>query len=197
MTRDSKGDAPLEREIKLALDDVPGCLARLQELGAVEVEERRFEDNRLFDDPAQSHAARDCILRLRTKGRPGEDPGPGILTFKGPARIDEGARVREELETRVEDAVMLADILGRMGLVPTFRYQKSRRYLELDGASLALDDTPLGGFLEIEGPQDVIDRLAGELGCGRDDYVTESYPALWRAAGNEGDMLWPEGEADR
>jgi adenylate cyclase class 2 len=42
-----------------------------------------------------------------------------------------------------------------------------------------LDETPIGVFLELEGPPDWIDRAAGELGFKEDNYITASYGALY------------------
>ena len=49
-----------------------------------------------------------------------------------------------------------------------------------------VDETPLGAFLEIEGPPETIDEAARALGLHPGDYVLDSYPALFRAAGGRG-----------
>jgi hypothetical protein len=59
-----------------------------------------------------------------------------------------------------------------------------------------LDETPIGEFLELEGPPSAIDRMAKLLGYSRSDYITKSYLALYLAQCRKkglvaGDMLFP------
>ncbi len=44
---------------------------------------------------------------------------------------------------------------------------------------VTLDETPIGDFLELEGPESWIDRTALRLGFGPADYITSSYAALY------------------
>lgn len=43
----------------------------------------------------------------------------------------------------------------------------------------SLDRTPIGTFLELEGPRRWIDRIASHLGYTPADYITRSYAALY------------------
>ncbi len=182
-----------EREVKIPLDDADACARSLEAAGARALEPRRLEDDRLFDDAAGSLAGADHVIRLRQKiPLDGGGAGAGcVLTFKGPARIEAGHRVREEIETDVADADALVLILERLGLSSRFRYQKRRRLYEWEGALIAVDQTALGDFLEIEGSAEAIEDLAARLGHEPSEFLTASYPALWREARGEdgGDML--------
>jgi adenylate cyclase, class 2 len=42
-----------------------------------------------------------------------------------------------------------------------------------------LDETPIGTFVELEGPAEAIDRAATELGSSKRDYVLKSYLVLY------------------
>jgi adenylate cyclase class 2 len=42
-----------------------------------------------------------------------------------------------------------------------------------------LDETPIGVFLELEGPAEWIDRVAEELGFDESDYILASYATLY------------------
>ncbi len=55
-----------------------------------------------------------------------------------------------------------------------------------------LDETPVGVFLELEGPPEWIDRTAGTLGFSEGDYITLSYLELHRrvTGGETGDMVF-------
>jgi adenylate cyclase class 2 len=89
---------------------------------------------------------------------------------------------REELETSAGDTRMLELILARLGLVPSFRYEKFRttfRAVEEPGV-VALDETPIGIFIELEGPAYWIDATALRLGFTTGDYIVASYAALYR-----------------
>jgi len=44
---------------------------------------------------------------------------------------------------------------------------------------IEMDETPIGTFLELEGPAEAIDRAARELGYAKKDYVVKSYLALY------------------
>ena len=75
----------------------------------------------------------------------------------------------------------------------TYRFPaKARWALDL---LIELDETPIGAFVELEGPPDAIDRAAALLGFSRKDYITKSYLALYldecRAQGSTpGNMLF-------
>ena len=145
-----------------------------------------LEDDRLFDDPSRQLAARDHVLRLRLR-RPLSRSATGgcVLTFKGPARIEQGHRVREEIELTASDPEAATLLFARLGYAPSFRYQKLRRTLRMPGLVACLDETPMGPFVELEGDAGAVDLAAGVLGAKRSDYVTASYPALWRALRGE------------
>jgi adenylate cyclase class 2 len=102
------------------------------------------------------------------------------LTFKGPSAPGRH-KSREELELEIPDAEMMARILGRLGFQPVFRYQKYRTEFCQPGrkGTVALDDTPIGVFLELEGLPKWIDLTAAELGFRESDYVTASYAGLY------------------
>jgi adenylate cyclase class 2 len=48
------------------------------------------------------------------------------------------------------------------------------------GLLIELDETPIGVFLELEGPANAIDRVAKALGFGARDYVLANYMTLYR-----------------
>ena len=44
---------------------------------------------------------------------------------------------------------------------------------------MVYDQTPVGDYIELEGPGSWIDRVARQLGYQRKDYITASYAALY------------------
>ncbi len=175
----------VETEIKLRLKGPEEGREALHRLGARLVRERHFEDNLLFNDDKGTLQASGSILRLR------RTPGGGVLTFKGPRKVEHGMRSRPELETRVADPDALQAILEGLGLRPAFRYQKYRETYEWEGQEIVIDETPIGTFLEIEGDREGIARAATLLGFSPRDYVVDSYVALFFAGGGKGDMVFP------
>jgi adenylate cyclase class 2 len=172
-----------ETEIKLR---VGAAAARdaLKRAGGRLVHPREFEDNLLFDDPRGTLGTAAAILRLRVT------PRGGLLTFKGARRLEDGLKTREEIETEVDDAEAFRLILERLGFKPAFRYQKYRETWSLEGQTVVVDETPIGDFVEIEGEAEGIHRAAEALGFARADYLTDSYVALFFAAGGKGDMVF-------
>jgi adenylate cyclase, class 2 len=185
-----------EIEVKLKVPDVRALVARLRALGARR-KSRVYESNTLFDTEDCQLRQRDAILRIRREQpvrpesgksrRPQAPPVEGLLTFKGLVdgrhREETTYKVREEIQYRIKNARRFENLLKGIGMKPWFRYEKYRTKYEIRSAALAidLDDTPIGTFLELEGPKRSIDRAAKALGYSRRDYITDSYLALFRA----------------
>ena len=56
--------------------------------------------------------------------------------------------------------------------------EKYRTLFEIGDLHVCLDETPLGCFVELEGPADQIDRAATVLGVSQEQYVLETYREL-------------------
>jgi adenylate cyclase class 2 len=174
-----------ETEIKLRVPGPDEGREAVSRIGATPRGLRHLEDNILFKDAGGSLGASGNVLRLRRR-----DPGAAVLTFKGARSVVEGVRSREEIETEVEDADAAEAILSALGFRPAFRYQKYREAFAWRDAEIVVDETPIGTFLEVEGPLATIHAAARALGRGPADYITESYVALFIAAGGQGDMVF-------
>lgn len=188
-----------EIEVKLKVDDVARLTRALKALPARQTA-RVYEQNALFDTVDRFFQGRKAILRLRTcrvstglERRGGQTRGrkkatEGVLTFKGMIEgvSSAGARYkeREEIEFRIRDVKRFGGVLRGVGMRPWFRYEKYRTtYMSqcYPGLKLELDETPIGVFLELEGPKRQIDRAAKALGYSAGDYITASYLALYAA----------------
>ncbi len=186
-----------ETEIKLEVRDPRALRERLKKLGFRRATPRHLEVNRLFDFSDLRLRRAGCLLRVRFEGR------RCVLTYKGAPLGSGRYKVRGEIETRVENGDRVIQILESLGLHETFRYEKfrtayARRHNGGSGRAAVLDydETPIGTFIELEGPKRWIDGVAGQLGFGRQDYVTSSYAALYfqhcRRQGVEpGNMVFP------
>lgn len=171
----------LEREIKLSYESVAAARAAVAALGAAPLCARRLQDDRLLDTAAESLRSAWSTLRVRIEKPADGGIATATLTFKGPPRSDV-MKVREELETGTDDGALLIEILRRAGFDVWFRYQKYREEFERDGAVVAIDETPCGVFVELEGSEDGVTRLARELGRTPADYITASYRRVWESA---------------
>lgn len=164
-----------EVEVKLAAPSPREARARLEKAGFVEVQERTFEANSVFDTSDQRLQGQRQLLRLREFG------GVATVTWKGPPASGPH-KSREEIETVVGDAKAIGRIWQRLGYRVVFRYEKYRTTLqEAEGGEgmAVLDETPIGCFVELEGPAEWIDKKAQEMGYGVDEYITDSYASLY------------------
>jgi adenylate cyclase, class 2 len=188
-----------EVEVKLHVADLPAIRRRLKQLHARQVSPRQHESNTLYDSPNKTLAHRGQLLRIRIE-RPAP-PGHGVktrslaravLTYKGPSDLPRGQqrglrrryKVRAEYEVTLSDGEQMSHILTELHLRPAFRYEKFRTTYALPGLSnlkVELDETPIGVFLELEGPPTAIDRAARRLGYTRLDYIVQSYGSLYLA----------------
>jgi predicted adenylyl cyclase CyaB len=169
----------LEVEVKLEVRNARKIRRQFRALGFTEVISRAFENNWILDFSDRRLVQSSSLLRIR------QYSGSTLLTFKRPRLGSRRFKVLEELETEVTSASTLHKILGRLGFTTTFRYQKFRSVFRkvkgrgYTGPILALDETRIGTYVEIEGTKKQIDLLAKELGYSRSDYITDSYPQLF------------------
>ena len=216
-----------EREVKLRIENLRTLARALKKLGAKRVSDgsgRVHEWNVIFDTPQGGLAKHGQLLRIRTEtpeGRAKRSAKAGesrvVLTFKRPAELSKadleagerlaGAgrhKVREEIEVEVKEAGNLTKILEGLGMRGWFRYEKYRTTFKLpssahwaEGLLIELDETPVGTYVELEGPAEAIDRAAKELGFLPRDYVLKNYLALYvdecrRRNEEPHDMVFPK-----
>jgi adenylate cyclase, class 2 len=172
--RDEPGEKPSDEvEVKLPCDDLDAVRQTLVERGATLTAARHDEVNDLYDDGQRRVSGRGAALRLRRAD------GRAILTYKGPARFQAGVKIREERETEVTDASALESILTGLGFARAFRYEKRREEWQFEGCSIALDETPIGRFVEVEGGPTAIRRAVVALGLDFTEAIPYSYARLY------------------
>src|ERR1051325_15044 len=157
----------LEREIKLHFDSPEKARAAVVNTGATPLRARRLQEDSLFDTPDETLRHRGCALRVRSES------GKSFLTFKGPVQRS-AMKVREEHETVVADGDALRRVFGELGFHPWFRYQKYREEFAAQDATIAIDETPVGTFIEIEGGEAAIDALTRPMGRTPADFLLDS-----------------------
>ena len=162
-----------EIEIKLPAPDLGAVRERLRAREARLLTAPHYESNDLYDQADGSLAKSGGVLRLRRT----EDGS--TLTFKGRARFEDGAKTREERETAVSDPNEMESILAALGFHRRFRYEKRREEWLLDDCVIALDETPIGTFAEIEGDPAAIRRVLQYLDLDPAESLPYSYPELY------------------
>lgn len=180
----------LEVEVKLPANDLESLRRMLRLAGAAPLTPLHSESNDLYDRANGELANGGCALRLRRTDR------GSTLTFKGPARFEAGTKTREERETGVADPVALETILAALGLERRFRYEKRREEWQLESCAIALDETPIGNFVEIEGDPPAIRRALQRLALDFSQAIPYSYAELYRRRRRENpslpkDMVFP------
>lgn len=161
-----------EREIKLKFDSVEDARERILSIGATPLRGRRRQEDSLLDTADNQLYDRRCVLRVRC------EDSKSLLTFKGPVQPGQ-MKLREEHETVVADGDALLTILHELGMRVWFRYEKFREEFSAEDVIIAIDDTPVGTYVEIEGGEEFIHQTAAALGKTQHDYITDSYRTLF------------------
>jgi adenylate cyclase class 2 len=164
----------LETELKIPVPDLAPVREALQQTRAELVHPSAREENVLFDTADGRLEASGRVLRLRRYG------DQRLLTLKGPVSYQGGIKMRREDETLVADADRLQAILEDLGFEAVSRYEKDRESWRFGRMAVVLDHTPMGDFVEVEGPPEELAAAALSLGLDPDQAVRGSYPSLWR-----------------
>ncbi|MBM3820588.1 MAG: class IV adenylate cyclase [Acidimicrobiia bacterium] len=162
----------IEREVKLRFDSPEEARAAILATGATPLRCRRLQEDALLDTEDETLRRRQCALRIRTEG------GKSLLTFKGP--VQPGTmKVREEFETVIGDGQVLQHVLEELGLHVWFRCEKYREEYAAEDVTIAIDETPVGTFVEIEGGEQSILTMTAALGRSTSDFILDSYRGLF------------------
>ena len=162
----------IEREVKLRFDSPEEARSAILSTGAAPLRARCLQEDALLDTDDESLQFRHSALRLRTEA------GRTLLTFKGP--VAKGTmKVRDEYETEIGNREVMTQVLTALGLHVWFRYEKYREEYTAANVTVALDETPVGTFVEIEGDEHGIHAMTRALGRTPDDFIILSYRRLF------------------
>jgi adenylate cyclase class 2 len=167
--------SPIETEVKVRVHDVPALERRLEAAGFARQTPRTFERNVLYDTPGRMLRNDRQILRIRQYGR------SWVLTHKSmPSGGDTGLyKHRVETETTVGDGEVVATIFAALGYSPAFTYEKWRTEWADGLGHFVIDETPIGTYAELEGPEDWIDATAAAVGIDSGEFSNLSYGRLF------------------
>jgi adenylate cyclase class 2 len=172
--------SPIETEVKVRVRDVAELERRLRAAGFSQQTPRTFERNVLYDTPERTLRMSRQILRIRQYG------GNCLLTHKAlPEGGDTGLyKQRVESETPVGDGETVAAIFAALGYTPAFIYEKWRSEWVDGTGHFVIDETPIGVYAELEGPEEWIDTTAAAVGIDPGEFSNLSYGRLFE--------LWKE-----
>ncbi len=162
----------LEREIKLRFETADEARTAVRASGASLLRARRLQSDALLDTAVGTLRDTRCALRVRIEAE------RAYVTFKGPPQPST-MKLREELESVVGDGPLIVSIFERLGFAVWFRYEKYREEYVRGDVTVAIDETPIGTFVEIEGSAAGIHETANLLGRGPLEYILSSYRALY------------------
>ena len=162
-----------ELEVKFYVTDLKKIERIAQSCGSVLSQPRTYESNLRFDTPDRRLQSNLQVLRLRLDSE-------ARLTFKGPAQLFGGARLREEIEFVASDYETARLFLLALGYEVVMAYEKYRTVYDLENVHITLDELPYGNFLELEGddPQ-VLQKISLLLGIDWEAQATGSYAFLF------------------
>jgi adenylate cyclase class 2 len=166
-------DSGVETELKIPVADLAQVRSRLADRGATLTSDNQREVNLLLDTADRELASRGSVLRLRRYG------ARRVLTFKGPATYEGPIKVRAEHELEIGDFETILAVFDALGFSGVARYEKDREVWRIEGVEVVLDHTPMGDFVEVEGPSSELESVALSLGLDPTDAVRGSYLSLW------------------
>lgn len=180
-----------EIEIKILGIDADQVAARLEALGATFLFDGLVKCVH-FDREGDAIRSANCLFRLRRWEGMAGFPSKFEICFKGPKTVVDGCKVREEIETTVEDADTFEAMMLAMGYHISMDNEKRRRSYEWQGAHVDIDEYPgVPAYMEIEGVDRVmIDRAVDALGLQTHERSTESAEELFV-------RVWPEVDFER
>jgi adenylate cyclase class 2 len=169
--------SPVEVEIKLSLPSLAKGRALLRQHDFKVIKPRVFEENLVLDNPAKSLYDLGVLLRVRRAGK------TITCTAKGPEGAPGRHKKRVENEFKADDFDAVLAFFATIGYKESFRYEKYRTEFRRAGepGHVTLDETPIGAFMELEGPARWIDQTAKLLRFDRNAFITASYGRLYAA----------------
>jgi predicted adenylyl cyclase CyaB len=160
-----------EVELKSVVDDLEQRCAAVERAGATRVFTGQLQDRR-YDTPERSLVSRDHVLRVRVYESGSH--ARAEVDFKGPTRLEDGYKVREEIGTELVDAGAFIAILDRLGYQVTITIDREIVQYELGGAMIRFEIYPrMDVLVEVEGTPDQIEYAISALGLPRASFVAD------------------------
>ena len=171
-----------EREIKLYIKDLPALAERLRLCGGELVQPRVYEKNIRLDTADAKLQQERKLLRLRQDDQV-------WVTFKENAHLEDGVITRTEIEFGATDLDAVQKLFAGLGYYPAIVYEKYRRTYRLGDVLVMLDELPIGNFIEIEAPNNIlIEGMVQMLGLDGSRAINTNYLGLWAMVKQNADL---------
>jgi len=160
-----------EVELKSVVEEMEQCIARVRGAGGTLVLEGRLRDRR-YDTHDRALGERDEMLRVRAfEGLPASI---ATLDWKGPTRLENGYKVREEISTGLGDVDATFVILAMLGYVCTMAIDRDVAQFSLSGATVRFERYPrMDDLVEVEGTPEAIESAIALTGLPRHGFTSE------------------------
>lgn len=136
------------------------------------IQKRTLEKNYRFDTPDKTMRRTKSCLRVRVSKN-------NEFAYK---RVISRSKTKkeEELQARISDPEMMKTILKELGYEVDWIYEKYREIWRYNDTDVCLDELPMGKYVEIEGKEADIIRVALELGFSPKNAIVRGYSHLFR-----------------
>lgn len=139
----------IEVEVKAKIDNINTCISTFLDNGFVK-EKYVEEIDTYYNSRLHDFRANDEALRLRESKDLVSGKKEAFITYKG-KKLDTVSMARKELESAVESADVVKQILESIGFEPVKPVEKTRVSLAKGNITVCIDDVKgLGGFIEVE-----------------------------------------------
>jgi predicted adenylyl cyclase CyaB len=169
----------IETELKAVVDDWDLRRTAVTRAGGVLTLDGTLRDRR-YDTREGDLARRDQVLRVRIF-HDGSGAAHGSLEWKGPAKVRDGYKLREEIGTSVHDADTLVALVEKLGYVVVRAIDREIAQYDLHDATVRFERYPrMDDLIEVEGEPAAIERAIAAIGIPRTAYTAEALPAFVR-----------------
>jgi len=145
-----------------------------------ETSERVYQKTVMFDNNQGLMQTTNGRIRLRQTG------DSVSLSYKLPLP-SETVKKEIEWETKIDSWKVGEELLKAMGFDETTSYEKYRTTFQYKGVEIDIDEYPFATFVEIEGDEDSVKKIAIDLGFSLEKALIKPCDTLfneWRASRN-------------
>lgn len=165
-----------ETELKAVVEDLAACRASVERAGGVLELEGHLQDCRYEDDGGRLKK-NDHVLRIRIFRGNGREEAS--LEWKGPTRLMNGLKAREEIGTKVADAAALTEIVEKLGYEISRTIDREIAQYVLHGATVRFERYPrMDDLVEVEGTAEAIERAIAAMQLPRASFTADSLPTF-------------------
>lgn len=138
----------------------------------LKLQKRTKETTIMYDNKSRFMQKSDGRLRIRTGYA-------NSLSYKKPITRN-GIKEEIEFETEIGDANETELIIKELGYNKVSGYTRNRTIWKVNNVKVFLDEFSFGNYIEIEGSEKDIIKIASRLGFKMEDNITKSYDGIYK-----------------